>query len=290
MRLLARLLLFSLASISGTAFAGTPAGALVPGTLVWDAKVGPRDFGNLIEASGVLIAGNITSDGGLFAFNSATGKLLWSHRGEQQRGANLIEGQRVFSISEELGVRRLAAFDLKTGRQLWSTSVDSKSGESDPILDSERIFINSGQSHLDAYDTATGARIYSNDYGSADPVCATGIALAGNRLFFGGGQRDSAHSPGNSLHAELQSIARRNFRRRSGNETLTPTALVSEAYLRLCRLTNIDWKDRVHFFAVSAQMMRRILVDHARARFANWRPSTLARRASLNFDSSPAYL
>jgi len=92
------------------------------------------------------------------------------------------------------------------------------------------------------------------------------------------------------VHAELQSIARRNFRRRSGNETLTPTALVSEAYLRLCRLTNIDWKDRVHFFAVSAQMMRRILVDHARARFANWRPSTLARRASLNFDSSPAYL
>ena len=201
MRLLARLLLFSLASISGTALAGTPAGALVPGTLVWDAKAGPRDFGNLVEASGVLIAGNITSDGGLFAFNAATGKLLWSHRGEQQRGANLIEGQRVFSISEKAGVRRLAAFDLKTGRQLWSTSVDRKSGESDPIVDSGRIYVNSGLGHLDAYDTATGARIYSNDYGSADPVCATGIAFADNRLFFGGGQRDGANSPGNSLHA-----------------------------------------------------------------------------------------
>ena len=146
-------------------------------------------------------AGNITSDGGLFAFNAATGKLLWSHRGEQQRGANLIEGQRVFSISEKAGVRRLAAFDLKTGRQLWSTSVDRKSGESDPIVDSGRIYVNSGLGHLDAYDTATGARIYSNDYGSADPVCATGIAFADNRLFFGGGQRDGANSPGNSLHA-----------------------------------------------------------------------------------------
>jgi outer membrane protein assembly factor BamB len=201
MRLFARLLLFALASIAGTAIAGTPADALAPGTLVWDAKAGPRDFGNLVEASGVLIAGNITGDGGLFAFNAATGKLLWSHRGEQQRGANLIEGQRVFSISEKLGVRRLAAFDLKTGRQLWSTSVDRKSGESDPIIDSGRIYVNSGQGHLDAYDTATGARIYSYDYGSSDPVCATGIALADNRLFFGGGQRDATHSPGNFLHA-----------------------------------------------------------------------------------------
>ena len=201
MRRFASLLLFVLASIPSAAVAGTPASALAPGSLVWDAKVGPRDFGNLIEASGVLIAGNITSDGGLFAFNADTGKLLWSHRGEQQRGANLIEGQRVFSISEKLGVRRLAAFELKTGRQLWSTSVDPKSGESDPILDSGRIYVNSGQSHLDATATATGARIYSYDYGSADPVCATGIALAGKRLFFGGGQRDGAHSPGNSLHA-----------------------------------------------------------------------------------------
>lgn len=73
------------------------------------------------------------------------------------------------------------------------------------------------------------------------------------------------------VHAELQSIARRNLHRGSGNETLTPTALVSEAYLRLCRLTTVDWNDRVHFFAVSAQMMRRILVDHARARFAEKR-------------------
>jgi RNA polymerase sigma-70 factor, ECF subfamily len=68
------------------------------------------------------------------------------------------------------------------------------------------------------------------------------------------------------VHAELQRIAGRNLRRRSSNDTLTPTALVNEAYMRLCRLTSVDWNDRVHFFAVSAQLMRRILVDHARAR------------------------
>ncbi len=73
------------------------------------------------------------------------------------------------------------------------------------------------------------------------------------------------------VHAELQRIAGRNLRRRGLNDTLTPTALVNEAYMRLCRLPNVNWNDRLHFFAVSAQLMRRILVDHARARFAEKR-------------------
>src|SRR5260370_20697723 len=48
--------------------------------------------------------------------------------------------------------------------------------------------------------------------------------------------------------------------------TLQSTALVHEAYLRLIDVTNVNWEHRAHFFAVSAQIMRRILVDHARAR------------------------
>ena len=53
--------------------------------------------------------------------------------------------------------------------------------------------------------------------------------------------------------------------------TLQATALVHEAYLRLIDLPNVGWQDRAHFFAVSAQMMRRILVDRARARVAGKR-------------------
>lgn len=77
------------------------------------------------------------------------------------------------------------------------------------------------------------------------------------------------------VHSELQRIAGSSLRRRGANDTLTPNALVNEAYLRLCRLPNVDWNDRVHFFAVSAQLMRRILVDHARARFAEKRGGQL---------------
>lgn len=67
------------------------------------------------------------------------------------------------------------------------------------------------------------------------------------------------------VHRELRRLARRYmFRERSGH-TLQATALVNEAYLRLVNARQVDWKNRAHFFALSAQVMRRILVDSARA-------------------------
>jgi RNA polymerase sigma factor (TIGR02999 family) len=65
-------------------------------------------------------------------------------------------------------------------------------------------------------------------------------------------------------------------RERDGH-TLQTTALVNEAYLRLVDVTHVDWQDRAHFFAVSAQMMRRILVDAARARASSKRGGQAVR-------------
>lgn len=61
-------------------------------------------------------------------------------------------------------------------------------------------------------------------------------------------------------------MARRYLRNEREGHTLQPTALVNEAYLRLVDLDRMQWQDRVHFFAMAARAMRRILVDHARAR------------------------
>jgi RNA polymerase sigma factor (TIGR02999 family) len=66
--------------------------------------------------------------------------------------------------------------------------------------------------------------------------------------------------------AELHRLAHRYVRREPAGQTLETTALVNEAYLRLIDASQIEWHDRAHFFAVSATLMRRILVDHARAR------------------------
>jgi RNA polymerase sigma factor (TIGR02999 family) len=65
---------------------------------------------------------------------------------------------------------------------------------------------------------------------------------------------------------ELHQLARRYLRDERRGHTLQPTALVNEAYLRLIELDRIQWQDRAHFFAMAARTMRRILVDHARAR------------------------
>jgi len=68
------------------------------------------------------------------------------------------------------------------------------------------------------------------------------------------------------VYAELRTIARRYLSRESPGHTLQSTALVHEAYLRLVGQRNTRWQNRAHFFGIAAQMMRRILVDHARHR------------------------
>src|SRR3989475_13118060 len=68
------------------------------------------------------------------------------------------------------------------------------------------------------------------------------------------------------VHQELRHIARRYMRNERAGNTLQTTALVNEVYLRLVDVKNVDWQQRAQFFAIAAQMMRRILVDAARAR------------------------
>ncbi|HEU4389834.1 MAG TPA: ECF-type sigma factor, partial [Blastocatellia bacterium] len=70
------------------------------------------------------------------------------------------------------------------------------------------------------------------------------------------------------IYDELRRIARRYIQRERADHTLEATALVHEVYLRLADKRQPLWQDRAHFYAVAAQLMRRILVDHARARSA----------------------
>ena len=66
------------------------------------------------------------------------------------------------------------------------------------------------------------------------------------------------------VYDELHKLASRYLRRERGNHTLQTTALVHEAYLKLVDQRDATWQNRAQFFAVAAQLMRRILVDHAR--------------------------
>jgi RNA polymerase sigma factor (TIGR02999 family) len=94
------------------------------------------------------------------------------------------------------------------------------------------------------------------------------------------GDEDALNTLMPLVHRELQLLARRHMRGERQGHTLQATALVSETYLRLVELKRIDWKDREHFFAVAARVMRRVLVDAARARAAQKRGEGV-RPASL---------
>ncbi len=86
------------------------------------------------------------------------------------------------------------------------------------------------------------------------------------------------------VYNELRRLAGGYFKSERQGHTLTPTAIVHEAYERLVKM-DLPWRDRVHFFAVAARTMRRILVDHARARRRSKRGGDLVR---VTFDEQRA--
>jgi len=101
---------------------------------------------------------------------------------------------------------------------------------------------------------------------------------------WGGGDEAALERLAPMVYQELHRMARRYMNREAPGNTLQTTALVNEAYLRLAGAGDVDWQDRAHFFAISAQMMRRILVDAARARRSEKRGGPAAQ---LNFDQVP---
>lgn len=89
------------------------------------------------------------------------------------------------------------------------------------------------------------------------------------------------------IYAEMHRLARRRMKHEQADNSLQATELINEAYLRLVNIGEVDWKDRAHFFAVAAQVMRRILVDAARARSAAKRGGEarkIAHSSAVNFD------
>lgn len=83
------------------------------------------------------------------------------------------------------------------------------------------------------------------------------------------------------VYSELRRLASNYLRRERAEHTLQPTALVNEAYLKLVDQRNAKWQNRAHFFGISAQLMRRILVDHARQHHAVKRGGSQQQRLSI---------
>jgi RNA polymerase sigma factor (TIGR02999 family) len=93
------------------------------------------------------------------------------------------------------------------------------------------------------------------------------------------------------VYEELRRMAHSYMQRERAGNTLQATALVNEAYMRLVDVTSIDWQDRTHFLAIAARIMRRVLIEAARARAAAKRGGEMVRvdhSTAVDFDRLPA--
>ena len=105
---------------------------------------------------------------------------------------------------------------------------------------------------------------------------------------WGGGDAQATESLVRLVYAELRRQAQLALRREDQGHTLQPTALVHEAWLRLGDQHDASWESRTQFFAIAAQMMRRVLLDHARSRHALKRAGGGVQVSLGGMDESPA--
>jgi RNA polymerase sigma-70 factor, ECF subfamily len=110
----------------------------------------------------------------------------------------------------------------------------------------------------------------------AEPADITGLLVAARA-----GDASAQNRLFDRVYSELKALAAAKLRAERADHTLQPSALVNEAYLRFLGRTDVTWENRAHFFATAAGTMRRILIDHARAKRADKRDGAL-RRVELN--------
>lgn len=105
--------------------------------------------------------------------------------------------------------------------------------------------------------------------GDQPPIAGGGLPELAER--YAGGDETVLAEISPAMYQELKQVARNHLRHERPGHTLQPTAVVNEAYVRLCEATGLHWQDRAHFFRLASRVMRNLLVDHARARQAEKR-------------------
>jgi len=103
------------------------------------------------------------------------------------------------------------------------------------------------------------------------------VEITGLLKAWGTGDQGALERLTELVYQELRRMARRYLRNERMGNSLQATALVNEVYLRLIDVKNIDWRERAQFFALSAELMRRILVDAARARSSHKRGGAIVK-------------
>ncbi len=174
-----------------------------PTAIAWEARSGFRDFGAMAFSKGVIVTGNITGDGGIFAYDATSGKLLWGTRGQAMRSAPAIDGDFAYVITRGDGAKfRLTSLALTTGKARWSVSEEQLGvHDAPPIVSGGRVYVINESGKVKAFEAATGKPVWETPYSPEKGHCPTAMALAEGVLYFGGGHVPSARSQGRFVWA-----------------------------------------------------------------------------------------
>jgi outer membrane protein assembly factor BamB len=171
--------------------------ANTPGTVLWEARPGFRDFGGITAAGGLAVTGNITGEGGIFAFDAASGKLRWKSPVGQMRGGPVTDGQHVFVVADAFSRKNaLYALDLKTGKTVWQLAEEAIGGPT-PLVADRVVYLPSRNGNVYALDAVTGKELwrfrFSPSFHSPEETstCPTRAVLSEGVLFFGGADYSS---------------------------------------------------------------------------------------------------
>ena len=125
--------------------------------------------------------------------------------------------------------------------------------------------------------------IFLVPHGERGSIEAGSAEITGLLKAWGSGDQAALGQLAEQVYPELRQIARRYLKNEREGNTLQATAVIHEVYLRLVQVTDVEWQARAQFFALAAQMMRRILVDAARARASGKRGGAAAK---VNLDET----
>jgi len=171
--------------------------------VAWEAKPGFRDFGPMASAGGVLVTGNITGTGGVFAFDTATGKMLWSIRGQQMKGGPAVDAEWAYVVTKVDGLKyRLNCLALKSGKPRWSVVEDDLGiFDASPLVALGRVYVISVNGRVKSFDAATGKAFWEQPFSPKGGTCPTSMAISNGILYFGGGEVSYGASQGRFLWA-----------------------------------------------------------------------------------------
>ena len=163
------------------------------GTIEWSTKLRFRDWGQIASDGKVVVGGNSTGDGGVYAVDAASGKLLWRAATDQSGAVAIGEGLAfVEATLRSQPQQAILAYDLRSGKEIWRQLTGARRTDFIAYNDGRVYSVDQDQATLTARDARRGQPLWTFNYGPGCGHCETRMAFQSGTVYWGAGENDQA--------------------------------------------------------------------------------------------------